>query len=162
MEKLLVPCAGCQRLNRVDFAAPRSTAGPVCGACRKPLPVHGGVVETTAAGLEKLIQTARKPVIVDFWAPWCPPCRMFAPTFEQAASQFAERFHFVKINTEADPIAGSRYRIKSIPTLVAISHGREIERKSGALSLPMFLQWLTSLGGRSAGASDTQARSPGI
>ena len=134
------PCSKCHRLNRIPLSAEGRVA--VCGACQTSIPIHGGVVEVDAVGLQKLIQKSPLPVVVDFWAPWCGPCRMFAPTYQQAAKDLEGRFVFAKLDTEAHPEGAAPHGIRSIPTLMVFQNGREKKRQSGAAPLESFKGWL--------------------
>jgi thioredoxin 2 len=138
-----VPCQSCRKLNRVDLAQ-SNTKEPVCGNCKAVLPLHFGVVEVDDRGLETLIAKSGLPVFCDFWAPWCGPCKAFAPTFQQLALQYAGKIVFAKLNTEAHPNGGAAHRVKSIPSLIYFSGGREFDRLNGALPAGHVTQWLDS------------------
>ena len=134
------PCRQCRKLNRVSLA--ESNKEPICGNCKSSLPLHFGVVEVDGPGLQILVAKSGLPVVCDFWAPWCGPCRAFAPTFQQAASQFAGRLVFAKLNTEAEPTAGTAHGVRSIPTFIFFHQGKESDRLTGALPAQQFAEWL--------------------
>ena len=137
---LHVICPHCATTNRV--AHERLDDAPTCGSCREPL-FPGKPFALTSAHFAKHVN-ADVPVVVDFWAAWCGPCRMMAPAYEQAATRVGPGVQLAKLDTEAEPEIASRYAIRSIPTLIAFRNGREVARQSGALPLPQLVQWITT------------------
>lgn len=137
-DETILACPACNRKNRV--ATSRLTEKPTCGACKQPL-FTGTPVALTARAFRNHAQ-ADLPLIVDFWAPWCGPCRQFAPVFEQAAAELEPRTRLVKVDTEAEPALATQYGIRSIPTLVIIRQGKEMARVAGALPPTQFRQWV--------------------
>lgn len=128
--RVLLPCPHCGATNRVPAA--RIDDEPVCGRCGQALQ-DGRPVELGDADFDAVVGATRRAVLVDFWAPWCGPCRMMAPAFEQAGRQLGGRALLVKVNSDDNPLLASRYGIRSIPTLVKLEGGRETARQSGAL-----------------------------
>ncbi len=130
MAGVKLACLDCGQVNRVPEE--KLGVGPKCGTCGAPL-MPAKAVEVDLATLEKAARVDDLPLVVDFWAPWCGPCRMMAPEFSKAAGQLAGKARLVKLNTEADPQAGAKYGIRGIPTMVKFKGGREVGRQSGAV-----------------------------
>ena len=127
-----IGCARCGTLNRVP--AERLGDDPVCGRCGTEL-LPGAPVELRDDNFDAVAGKTELPVLVDFWATWCGPCRMMAPAFEQAATAWEGRVRFAKVDTDANPELAQRFAIRSIPTLVRLDGGRETARQAGALPL---------------------------
>ncbi|HDP89841.1 MAG TPA: thioredoxin TrxC [Thioalkalivibrio sp.] len=138
-EPLHVVCPHCGRTNRVP--ADRLAAAPTCGACKQPL-FTGRPAEVDAAGLQTQIGRSDLPVLVDFWAPWCAPCRMMAPAFAQVAGQFEPHLRCLKLNTEDHPDGAAPFGIRGIPTLILFRGGREAARVSGAMDVRRLADWV--------------------
>lgn len=139
--KTLVVCPKCEKLNRVALEKAAS-ASPVCGSCKTELPLLDGVQDISGSALSKLVRAADVPVVVDFWAQWCGPCKAFAPTFKSAARELGDRIIFAKLNTETFPQAAQTFQIRGIPTLIMFKGGQEVDRQSGAMPLPMLMEYL--------------------
>lgn len=137
-------CPHCDAVNRV--LADRLGEAPVCGQCRQPL-LPAVPITLHAGNFDRHITRSGLPVLVDFWAPWCAPCRMMAPVIDQAARELGSRIRVAKLDTEAAGDIAARYAIRSIPTLAVFKDGRELRRQSGALAYPALLQWLREVPG---------------
>lgn len=140
-ETLHLVCPHCHGTNRVRAADLDSA--PDCGHCHRPL-VTGAPVALDGTTFDKHVGRSHLPVVVDFWAPWCGPCKMMAPQFQQAARLLEPRVRLAKVDTEAEPQLGARYGIRSIPTLVLFRGGSELARQSGALGAQDIVRWATA------------------
>jgi thioredoxin 2 len=142
---IIIPCPNCGTRNRRLFERLGDTVR--CGNCKHDLPALQTPLEMpTSADFDRLIKHSAVPVVVDYWAPWCGPCRMVAPELEKVAARASGRFVIAKVNTEALGDVGQRFGIRSIPTLAVFSHGREINRTTGARPAPeieRFIQQAT-------------------
>ncbi|MBS1115410.1 MAG: thioredoxin TrxC [Nitrospirae bacterium] len=138
-DMLHIVCPECASVNRLPSA--RLTQGPRCGRCKNML-FSGHPVELTSATFERYLSRSDIPVVVDFWAAWCGPCKMMAPAFAQAAVQLEPRVRLAKLNTEQEPAIAQQFGIRSIPTLVIFRGGREIARQSGALDINRLISWV--------------------
>jgi thioredoxin 2 len=136
-----VACPHCDAINRIP--SQRLGDAPKCGKCSKPL-FEGAPFALTDSNFPAHIERSSLPVLVDFWAAWCGPCRAMAPHFEQAARQLEPNVRFAKLNTDENPRTSSRFSIRSIPTLILFRNGAEIARQAGAMDSHRLTEWLRS------------------
>lgn len=137
---MLITCPHCSARNRVEDS--RFNDAPTCGKCQREL-LAGAPVALDESNFSSLIAASRRPVAVDFWAPWCGPCRGFAPIFAQAAAMHPELL-FGKVDTDANPQIAAQFAVRSIPTLALFAAGQAIERISGALPAQQLETWLAA------------------
>lgn len=133
-----IVCPHCDGINRVPQE--KLSDGGKCGACHKPL-FTGEPLALNQARFQRHLTKSEIPLLVDFWAPWCGPCKMMAPVFAQAAQQLEPQVRLVKINTEEEQALGGQLGIRSIPTLILFKTGKEVDRMAGAMDLPNLLGW---------------------
>lgn len=140
-ESLIIVCPHCHAANRLP--AERLADGGTCGRCKGRL-FSGEPVELDAASFDRHLLRSGIPLLVDFWAPWCAPCRAMAPAFAQAARQLEPEFRLAKVNTEQESALATRYGIRSIPTLALFRDGREVARQAGAMDAAGLMRWVRS------------------
>lgn len=135
-------CPHCGAVNRIP--ANRLSDNPKCGKCKKPL-VASHPLELNDASFARMMQKHDLPVVVDFWAEWCGPCKMMAPAFADAAQRLAPSVTLAKLNTETSQQTAAQFGIRSIPTMILFKNGREVARQSGAMNAAQIVQWVQSV-----------------
>jgi thioredoxin 2 len=128
----LIRCAACGAMNRVPLDKVQNGREPVCGRCKAPLALRPQPLVVTDATFAEQVERSPLPVLLDMWAPWCGPCRMVAPVVEELCGELAGRVRVAKLNVDENPVTAGRFQIQSIPALLLLQNGREIDRMVGA------------------------------
>jgi thioredoxin 2 len=138
----IIRCPYCGAKNRVPREKLAQGLQPVCGRCKNPLPVGNGPVTVTDATFPAEVESSSLPVLVDMWAPWCGPCRLISPIVEQVASEMAGKVRVAKMNVDENPQTAARFKIQSIPSLLVLRNGKEVDRIIGVQPKPEIMRRL--------------------
>ena len=151
-ETQMIRCPTCGATNRVPQEKIQQGLEPVCGRCKTPLPVGRQPVTVTDATFLAEVERSPLPVLLDMWAPWCGPCRMMAPMIDQLAGEMAGRVRVAKLNVDENPVTAARFNARSIPTLLVLKAGREIDRLVGVQPKSEIERWLERASARGEGS----------
>jgi thioredoxin 2 len=141
-DQIHIVCPHCQGINRIPAA--RLSDHPKCGKCSQPL-FQGRPLEVDEAAFQRQIIRSDVPLLVDFWAEWCGPCKMMAPMFAQAATELEPQVRLLKVDTEKNQNLAAQFDIRSIPTIAIFKGGKEVARQAGAMQASQLLQWVRSI-----------------
>jgi thioredoxin 2 len=157
-EKQIVRCLSCGANNRIDSEKLAQGNAAVCSRCKEPLPVSSKPVIVTDSTFAVEVERSSLPVLLDLWAPWCGPCKMIAPVLEQLANEMAGRVRIAKLNVDENQTTAGRFNVRSIPTLLILKSGREVDRLVGALPKSEVLRRLE----RALRSDDSQHAARGV
>ena len=138
---MLYTCPSCAAINRIP--ADKQNQQGQCGKCKQAL-FNSQPIELNDADFQRFIDKNELPVLVDFWAEWCGPCKMMAPIFKEVCGDMQHQLRFAKVDTEKAQLVSQRYAIRSIPTLILFKGGKEVDRLAGALPAPQLKQWIAT------------------
>ena len=156
-DTLLIRCRSCGSNNRVPQEKIERGLEAICGNCKTPLPVVHEPITVTDATFQAEVESSPLPVLVDMWAPWCPPCKLIAPVIDQLAAEMAGRVRFAKLNVDENPRTTQRFNPMAIPTLVVLKQGQEIDRMLGVQSKQAIARRLELVIARARAASPATA-----
>ena len=145
MDAQLIRCSACGATNRLPADKLASGRQPVCGRCKAPLTLETKPVDVTDATFAAEVERSPVPVLLDLWAPWCGPCRMIAPVLEELAGEMAGRVRFAKLNVDENPVTAGRFGVRSIPTLLVLRNGQEVDRIVGVQPKPEIARRLSRI-----------------
>ncbi len=141
-DQIHIVCPSCQGINRIPAA--RLSDNPKCGKCKQSL-FQGAPLEVDEVAFQRQISRSDVPLLVDFWAEWCGPCKMMAPMFAQAALELEPQVRLLKVDTEKNQNLAAQFDIRSIPTIAIFKGGKEVARQAGAMQAPQLIQWVRSV-----------------
>jgi len=141
-DQIHIVCQHCQGINRIPAA--RLSDNPKCGKCKQPL-FQGKPLAVDEADFQRQVSRSDVPLLVDFWAEWCGPCKMMAPMFAQAAIELEPQVRLLKVDTEKNQNLAAQFEIRSIPTIAIFKGGKEIARQAGAMQTQQLIQWVRSI-----------------
>jgi thioredoxin 2 len=134
-------CNACKSINKINYQMAQSKR-PICGKCSSELNLHRAVTEIDDEGLRKILNKSSLPVVVDFFATWCEPCKMYGPIYEEVSEKFLASVTFVKINTQWNPVMAQSFAVKGIPCTILFKDGHEVKRQAGAMDANSLEAWL--------------------